>query len=67
MPREQNIRSTDALSRAGHANYFTATFKALAEGKPPPITAEHARHNLCLIHAAHKATTQRKAVDVTEL
>ena len=59
--------STEALSRAGHANYFAATFKALAEDKPPPITAEHARHNLSLIHAAHKATTQRKAVDVTEL
>lgn len=57
----------DALSRAGHANYFVATFKALAEGKPPPITAEHARHNLSLIHAAHQATTQRRAIDVTEL
>ena len=43
--------STEALSRAGHANYFAATFKALAEDKPPPITAEHARHNLSLIHA----------------
>ena len=59
--------STDALSRAGHANYFAATFKALAEGNPPPITAEHARHNLSLIHAAHQATTQRRAIDVTEL
>lgn len=57
----------DALSRAGHANYFATTFKALAEGNSPPITAEHARHNLSLIHAAHQATTQRRAIDVTEL
>lgn len=59
--------SDDDLGRAGHANYFAATFKALANGDPFPITGEHARHNLSLIHAAHKATTERKAIDVKEL
>ena len=59
--------SEEALGRAGHANYFAATFKALAKGNPLPITGEHARHNLSLIHAAHKATTERKAIDVKEL
>ncbi len=57
----------EALPRAGHANYFAATFKALAAGNPPPITGEHARHNLSIIHAAHHATTARRAVDVRDL
>lgn len=56
-----------ALPRAGHANYFAATFKALANGNPPPITCEHARHNLAIIHAAHQATASRRAVDVKAL
>ena len=56
-----------ALARAGHANYFAATFKALANGNPPPITCERARHNLAIIHAAHAATTSRRAVDVKAL
>ena len=55
------------LARAGHANYFAAAFKALAEGNPPPITGERARHNLAIIHAAHEATTSRRAVDVNAL
>ena len=56
-----------ALARAGHANYFAATFEAFANGNPPPITCERARHNLAIIHAAHAATTSRRAVDVKAL
>ncbi len=66
VPLAHGLGAT-ALARAGHANYFAATFEALANGNPPPITCERARHNLAIIHAAHAATTSRKAVDVKAL
>ena len=55
---------TGAIGRAGHANYFAATLKALAAGTEVPVTGEKARHNLAIIHAARQATIERRAVAV---
>lgn len=49
---------------SGHAGYFAATFNALAENKPLPISAEKAYHNLAIIDAARKATTERRAIEI---
>ena len=49
---------------SGHAGYFTATFNALAENKPLPISAEKAYHNLAIIDAARRATTERRAIEI---
>ncbi len=49
---------------SGHAGYFAATFNALAEGKALPISAEKAYHNLAIIDAARRATTERRAIEI---
>ncbi|MCY4403642.1 MAG: Gfo/Idh/MocA family oxidoreductase [Candidatus Poribacteria bacterium] len=49
---------------SGHAGYFTATFNALAENKPLPLSAEKAYHNLAIIDAARRATTERRAIEI---
>ncbi len=49
---------------SGHAGYFTATFNALAENRPLPISAEKAYHNLAIIDAARRATTERRAIEI---
>ncbi|MYF99793.1 Gfo/Idh/MocA family oxidoreductase [Candidatus Poribacteria bacterium] len=49
---------------SGHLGYFTATFNALAENKPLPISAEKAYHNLAIIDAARRATTERRAIEI---
>ena len=49
---------------SGHAGYFTATFNALAEGEALPISAEKAYHNLAIIDAARRATTERRAIEI---
>ena len=49
---------------SGHAGYFTATFNALVENKPLPISAEKAYHNLAIIDAARRATKERRAIEI---
>ncbi|MCG9126678.1 Gfo/Idh/MocA family oxidoreductase [Candidatus Poribacteria bacterium] len=49
---------------SGHAGYFTATFNALLENTELPISAEKAYHNLAIINAARKATTERRAIEI---
>ena len=49
---------------SGHAGYFSATFNALAENKPLPISAEKAYHNLAIIDAARRATKERRAIEI---
>lgn len=49
---------------SGHGGYFTATFNAIAEGKALPISAEKAYHNLAIIDAARRATTERRAIEI---
>lgn len=53
------------LARAGHAGYFKATLKALAEGTELPVSGKRARHNLAIIHAARQASAERKAIEVS--
>ena len=57
--------SPPELARAGHAGYFAATLKALAEGTELPVSGKRARHNLAIIHAARQATVERKAIEVS--
>ena len=49
---------------SGHAGYFNATFNALAENKPLPISAEKAYQNLAIIDAARRATKERRAIEI---
>lgn len=49
---------------SGHAGYFTATFNALADNKPLPVSAEMAYHNLAIIDAARRATKERCAIEI---
>jgi predicted dehydrogenase len=51
----------------GHGGFFAATFNALATGSEVPITGEHGRHNLAIIEAAHRATEERRAIDLESL
>ena len=53
---------TDA---SGHARYFKETFNALATDAVLPVPAEKAYHNLAIIEAARKATTERRAIEVS--
>jgi len=50
--------------RIGHAGFFEATFDALAKGEDLPVTGKQARHNLAIIDAARRATTERRAIEV---
>ena len=52
---------TDA---SGHARYFSETFNALAADTALPVPAEKAYHNLAIIEAARKATTERRAIEI---
>ena len=49
---------------SGHVRYFTETFNALAADTPLPVPAEKAYHNLAIIEAARKATTERRAIEI---
>ena len=49
---------------SGHARYFKETFNALAAGTVLPVPAEKAYHNLAIIEAARKATTERRAIEI---
>jgi predicted dehydrogenase len=60
-----NLDDEGLKDSSGHAGYFTATFNALAEGKALPISAEKAYHNLAIIDAARRATTERRAIEIT--
>ena len=51
----------------GHGGFFAATFDALAAGSELPITGEDGRHNLAIIEAAHRATEERRAIDLASL
>lgn len=59
-----NLDEDGLKDASGHIGYFSATFNALAENKPLPINADKAYHNLAIIDAARKATTQRRAIEV---
>ncbi len=59
-----NLDEEGLKDASGHIAYFTATLNALAAGKPMPISAENAYHNLAIIDAARKATTKRRAIEV---
>ena len=49
---------------SGHVRYFTETFKALAADAPLPVDPKKAYHNLAIIEAARKATTERRAIEI---
>ena len=51
----------------GHGGFFAATFDALVTGSEMPITGGHGRHNLAIIEAAHRATEERRAIDLESL
>jgi predicted dehydrogenase len=53
-----------ADDRTGHAAFLRAAFAALNEGKAPPITVDHARHNIAIIDAARRASAERRAIEV---
>ena len=59
-----NMDDEGLKDASGHVGYFIATFNALAENKPLPITAEKAYHNLAIIEAARRATTERHAIEI---
>ena len=56
--------SPDELRWSGHAGYFKATFTALVNGTPLPVTSQQAYHNLALIDSARQASTQRRAIEI---
>ena len=49
---------------SGHAQYFKETFAALAASTTLPVPSEKAYHNLAIIEAARKATTERRAIEI---
>ena len=61
-----NLDDVGLKDASGHVGYFTATFNALAEGRELPVSAEKAYHNLAIINAARRATTERRAIEITE-
>ena len=63
LPAFDEAERTDA---SGHARYFKETFNALATDAVLPVPAEKAYHNLAIIEAARKATTERRAIEVSE-
>ena len=62
--REESLPAQPAWAESGHARYFAATFEALAAGDPRPVGGALALHNLRIIAAAHRATTERRAVEL---
>ncbi|MAS38282.1 MAG: hypothetical protein CL610_30070 [Anaerolineaceae bacterium] len=63
LPAMANM-TPEAVGRAGHAGYFAATMKALADGTDLPVPGAKARHNLAIIAAARRATEERRAIEV---
>ena len=53
-----------AWAESGHGRYFAATFAALANGAPPPVSGELALRNLRIVAAARRASAERRAVDL---
>ena len=64
LPGFDEAERTDA---SGHARYFAETFRALAVGAAVPVRPEMAYHNLAIIEAARKATTERRAIEIPPL
>ena len=62
LPEFDEAERTDA---SGHARYFRETFNALADGIELPVSPEMAYHNLAIIEAARKATTERRAIEIS--
>ena len=66
--KQLELPDFDEAERAdasGHARYFTETFNALATDAVLPVRPEIAYHNLAIIEAARKATTERRAIEVS--
>ena len=61
LPTFDEAEQNDA---SGHVRYFTETFNALAADTALPVPAEKAYHNLAIIEAARKATTERRAIEI---
>ena len=55
---------TERMDASGHARYFSETFNALSADIALPVPAEKAYHNLAIIEAARKATTERRAIEI---
>ena len=64
LPAFGEAESADA---SGHVRYFTETFNALAADTVLPVRPEMAYHNLAIIEAARKATTERRAIEIPPL
>ena len=64
LPAFGEAESADA---SGHVRYFTETFDALAADTVLPVLPEMAYHNLAIIEAACKATTERRAIEIPPL
>ena len=62
LPEFDEAERTDA---SGHARYFMETFNAIAAGTAVPVRPEMAYHNLSIIEAARKATTERRAIEIS--
>ena len=62
LPEFDEAERTDA---SGHARYFKETFNALADGTELPVSPEMAYQNLAIIEAARKATTERRAIEIS--
>ncbi len=58
------FKETAHQDASGHIRYFTDTFNALATGTPLPVDPNKAYHNLAIIQAARKATTERRAIEI---
>ena len=61
LPEFDDAERQDA---SGHVRYFTDTFNALAADAPLPVDPKKAYHNLAIIEAARKATTERRAIEI---
>ena len=61
---EVQLPAQEAWAESGHGRYFAATFDALARGAPPPVGGALALHNLRIIDAARRATSERRAIDL---
>ena len=55
-----------ADDRTGHAAFLRATFAALDQGQPLPVTLADARRNMAIIDAARRASETRRAVEIKE-
>jgi predicted dehydrogenase len=62
LPEFDEAERADA---SGHARYFRETFNALAADAVLPVSPEMAYQNLAIIEAARKATTERRAIEIS--